>query len=102
MSGGIQNLRGGHLNARTAAEASKGRLRALTLELIEMFLTRCLRSLPSKQPNFVDGGRSGHNTKLKRTLYNRHFCLELDGAHPPRERVRMQGGDAPDGEADGE
>ena len=55
-----------------------------------------------KQPNFVDGGRSGHNTKLKRTLYNRHFCLELDGAHPPRERVRMQGGDAPDGEADGE
>ena len=56
----------------------------------------------SKQPDFVDGGRSGHNTKLKRTLYNRHFCLELDGAHPPRERVRTQGGDAPDGEADGE
>ena len=64
--------------------------------------TDALPVTASKQPNFVDGGRSGHNTKLKRTLYNRHFCLELDGAHPPRERVRTQGGDAPDGEADGE
>ena len=84
------------------------------LELSEMTLTRTLREgrrpirtgalpiAPSKQPNFVDGGRSGHNTKLKRTLYNRHFCLEFDGAHRPRARERMQGGDAPDGEAHGE
>ena len=78
-----------------------GALRVLCASFREMFLT-ALPIAPSKQPIFVDEGRSGHNTKLKRTLYNRHFCLELDGAHPPRERVRMQGGDAPDGEAHGE
>ena len=61
-----------------------------------------IRVRTDAQPNFVDGGRSRHNTKLKRTLYNRHFCLEFDGAHLPLKRVRTQGGDAPDGEADGE